>query len=120
VPLIIYTATGSVSLAGFAFLLEWLPLQSALLVAAADLVRPGGVVAYATCSPHPAETSEVVRRVAGQRPELSLLNAPRVLAETVGSAAAGLGLGDGPFGQLWPHRHGTDAMFVALLRVGPR
>jgi 16S rRNA (cytosine967-C5)-methyltransferase len=25
-------------------------------------------------------------------------------------------LGDGPFVQLWPHRHGTDAMFLALLR----
>jgi 16S rRNA (cytosine967-C5)-methyltransferase len=26
------------------------------------------------------------------------------------------GLGDGPFVQLWPHLHGTDAMFCALLR----
>jgi 16S rRNA (cytosine967-C5)-methyltransferase len=26
------------------------------------------------------------------------------------------GLGDGPTVQLWPHRHGTDAMFLALLR----
>ena len=25
-------------------------------------------------------------------------------------------LGDGPTVQLWPHRHGTDAMFLALLR----
>ena len=25
-------------------------------------------------------------------------------------------LGDGPSVQLWPHRHGTDAMFIALLR----
>ena len=25
-------------------------------------------------------------------------------------------LGDGPYVQLWPHRHGTDAMFCALLR----
>ena len=28
------------------------------------------------------------------------------------------GLGDGPYVQLWPHRHGTDAMFAAALRVG--
>jgi 16S rRNA (cytosine967-C5)-methyltransferase len=26
------------------------------------------------------------------------------------------GLGDGPQVQLWPHRHGTDAMFAAALR----
>jgi 16S rRNA (cytosine967-C5)-methyltransferase len=25
-------------------------------------------------------------------------------------------LGDGPFVQLWPHVHGTDGMFFALLR----
>ncbi|BCB89085.1 hypothetical protein Psuf_063980 [Phytohabitans suffuscus] len=28
------------------------------------------------------------------------------------------GLGAGPTVQLWPHRHGTDAMFLALLRRG--
>lgn len=25
-------------------------------------------------------------------------------------------VGDGPYVQLWPHRHGTDAMFAAVLR----
>ena len=28
-------------------------------------------------------------------------------------------LGDGPDVQLWPHRHGTDAMFLSLLRRNP-
>ena len=27
-------------------------------------------------------------------------------------------LGEGPYVQLWPHLHGTDAMFLALLRKG--
>jgi len=27
--------------------------------------------------------------------------------------------GDGPSVQLWPHVHGTDAMFIALLRREP-
>ncbi|WP_261575962.1 RsmB/NOP family class I SAM-dependent RNA methyltransferase [Frankia gtarii] len=85
------------------------PLQSALLVAALDLVRPGGVVAYATCSPHPAETVEVVRQVTGQRPDTSVLDARLALPEVDA-------LGSGPFVQFWPHRHGTDAMFMALLR----
>ncbi len=85
------------------------PLQSALLVAALDLVRPGGVVAYATCSPHPAETVEVVRQVTGQRADTSVLDARLALPEVDA-------LGSGPFVQLWPHRHGTDAMFMALLR----
>jgi 16S rRNA (cytosine967-C5)-methyltransferase len=83
-------------------------LQRELLVAALRLVRPGGVVAYATCSPHLDETvgvvADVVRRTSAEqldaRPQFP--GVPR--------------LGDGPYVQLWPHRHGTDAMFCALLR----
>lgn len=89
------------------------PLQRQLLVSALDLVRPGGVVAYVTCSPHRAETSEVVRLVAGQRPDVSILDARRTLPEVDD-------LGEGPFVQLWPHLHGTDAMFLALLRRSDR
>ncbi|WP_131747611.1 transcription antitermination factor NusB [Frankia sp. Cppng1_Ct_nod] len=84
-------------------------LQRQLLVAALDLVRPGGVVAYVTCSPHPAETTEVVADVAGQRADVSVLDARASLPGVDD-------LGDGPFVQLWPHRHGTDAMFLAILR----
>lgn len=65
------------------------PLQQALLARALELVRPGGIVAYATCSPHVAETRDVVASVG--------IEAESVL-------------------QLWPHVDGTDAMFCALLR----
>ncbi|HJQ42805.1 MAG TPA: hypothetical protein VJ831_06965, partial [Jatrophihabitantaceae bacterium] len=64
-------------------------LQRELLAAALRLVRPGGVVAYVTCSPHPAETNAIV---AGHE----------LIA---------------PAHQWWPHRHGTDAMFLALLHA---
>ena len=76
-------------------------LQRELLAAALRLVRPGGVVAYVTCSPHPAETIDIV---AGQ---------PLVDAR---EAFPGVdSLGAGPAVQLWPHRQGTDAMFCALI-----
>ena len=85
-------------------------LQRQLLVSALDLVRPGGVVAYATCSPHPTETTEVVGSVLEQcGSAVTVLDARQALPDLPG-------LGDGPFVQLWPHRHGTDAMFLALLR----
>jgi 16S rRNA (cytosine967-C5)-methyltransferase len=84
-------------------------LQRQLLTAALDLVRPGGVVAYVTCSPHPAESIEVVTEVTGRRTDVSVLDARAFLPGVPG-------LGDGPCVQLWPHRHGTDAMFLALLR----
>ncbi len=84
-------------------------LQRELLLAALRLARPGGVVGYVTCSPHLAETvgvvADAVRRTgAGQLD--ARLHFPGVPL-----------LGAGPQVQLWPHRHGTDAMFCALLRA---
>lgn len=68
---------------------DLVPLQRALLTRALELVRPGGIVAYATCSPHLAETRDVIASV-GVEPDSVM--------------------------QLWPHLHGTDAMFCALIR----
>jgi 16S rRNA (cytosine967-C5)-methyltransferase len=40
-----------------------------------------------------------------------------VVAEDVRPLLGGVpDLGDGPWVQLWPHRHGTDAMHLSLLR----
>jgi 16S rRNA (cytosine967-C5)-methyltransferase len=79
-----------------------------------EAVRPGGVVAYATCSPHLSETRLVVADVlrglrGGSGPAAEWIDARPMLP---GVPA----LGDGPDVQLWPHRHGTDAMYLALLR----
>jgi 16S rRNA (cytosine967-C5)-methyltransferase len=71
------------------------------------------VVAYVTCSPVLAETSGVVSRVLAERVDVRLEEAAP-LFPGVGDAAGPL---PGTV-QLWPHRHGTDAMFLALLRRG--
>ncbi len=91
---------------------QLLPLQVALLTGALESVRPGGVVAYATCSPVVAETAGVVRAVLEQRADVRLEDATALLPEVSDAASAHL---DGAV-QLWPHRHGTDAMFLAVLR----
>ena len=65
-------------------------LQVELLQAAVNAVKPGGFVVYVVCSPHRAETRDVVAAATG--------------VERLGDT------------QLWPHRHGTDAMFVSRLR----
>src|SRR5699024_12358620 len=83
-------------------------LQRDLLAAAAGAVRPGGVIVYATCSPHLAETEGIVAD-AVRRFGLVPLDA----RATVPDMPA---LGDGPTVQMWPHRHGTDGMFLAVLR----
>ena len=87
-------------------------LQRALLTAALAAVRPGGVVAYVTCSPVTAETSEVVADVVAGTPGVEILDAPALLPQVPGLPAAA----DARFAQFWPHRHGTDAIFIALLR----
>ena len=89
------------------------PLQRGLLASALDSAAPGGLVAYVTCSPHRAETVDVVRDVVAGREDVEVVRAADALPEVADAA-----LGD--FVQLWPHRHGTDAMFLALLRVRPR
>ncbi|MCC8928225.1 MAG: transcription antitermination factor NusB [Rhodococcus sp. (in: high G+C Gram-positive bacteria)] len=83
-------------------------LQKELLASALTLVRPGGVVVYSTCSPHLAETTGVVAD-AVRRYGVEQLDT-RALLPGVPQ------LGDGTSVQLWPHRHGTDAMFMAALR----
>lgn len=94
------------------------PLQREILVSALAAVRPGGVVAYVTCSPHPAETRAVVDDVLGSFREEGMavrrLSARDAL-ERVALKPLFDGVEDGLDAQLWPHRHGTDAMFMSLL-----
>ncbi len=87
-------------------------LQRALLAAALDAARPGGVVGYVTCSPLVAETRDVVTDVLARRGDIAVLDAPAVLADVPGIRCEQ----DGRYAQFWPHRHGTDAIFLALLR----
>jgi 16S rRNA (cytosine967-C5)-methyltransferase len=84
-------------------------LQRELLSSAIKLTRPGGVVLYATCSPHLAETVGVVADALRRHPVRAIDTRP--FFEPVDD------VGDGPYVQLWPHRHGTDAMFAAALQV---
>jgi len=89
-------------------------LQRELLAAALRAVRPGGVVGYVTCSPHVAETRSSVaaamrRAGVGVQP----VDARGLLPSGVPQ------LGAGPDVQLWPHRHGTDAMYLSVLRRRP-
>ncbi|MET0837164.1 MAG: transcription antitermination factor NusB [Marmoricola sp.] len=88
------------------------PLQRALLEGAISSVRPGGVVLYATCSPVVAETSDVVGAVLAERSDARLEDARPLVPEAEDAGSAHL---EGAV-QLWPHRHATDAMFLALVR----
>ncbi len=84
-------------------------LQRDLLSSAVASVRPGGVVAYATCSPHRAETTAVIEACLAKHPNCHLLPVRDYLPDVPGV--------DSDVMQLWPHIHGTDAMFLALVKV---
>ena len=114
---------------------ELLPLQLDLFKAAASVTRPGGLIAYVTCSPHTAETQSIVHDIL-RKADVTLLDSGAALRavarrdETGASvltgeldpaftpeAPKGATLAEGATtAQLWPHIHGTDAMFFALFR----
>ena len=96
---------------------DLVPLQRDLVDRALDLTRPGGVVVYATCSPVLAETRDVLGSVLVGRDDTTLGDAAALLTQAAGLRSdvpdcAGPLTGTV---QLWPHRHRTDAMFIALL-----
>ncbi|MFV0426853.1 MAG: RsmB/NOP family class I SAM-dependent RNA methyltransferase [Beutenbergiaceae bacterium] len=90
------------------------PLQRDLLSSAIEATRPGGVIGYVTCSPHLAETALVVDDVS-KRHDVELIDAVQLVQTVSREPVPGL---EGPYVQLWPHRHHTDGMFLALLRRG--
>lgn len=88
-------------------------LQAQLLDSAVRALRPGGVLAYVTCSPHIAETRLVIGDALDRwGPVLRPLDTSAVLHEVAGGDDGSI---RGRQVQLWPHLHGTDAMFIALL-----
>jgi 16S rRNA (cytosine967-C5)-methyltransferase len=97
---------------------ELTQLQGELLTAAIGGLKPGGIVAYVTCSPHLAETAGVVgevRRELGSA--IEELDAREVLREVCATDPQLPPPNDGSGrAQLWPHRHNTDAMSISLLR----
>lgn len=95
---------------------ELVPLQAELIDSAARALKPGGLLAYITCSPHPAETrlqvADALKRWDGRLRALETAESlQRVVSRPIELA------GPSESVQLWPHRHGTDAMFIALLTV---
>jgi 16S rRNA (cytosine967-C5)-methyltransferase len=90
---------------------ELLGLQAAIARVAANSLMPGGVLAYATCTPTLRETADIVLALAAET-QLQVLDAPALLPGVPNATA----VSDPRFIQLWPHRHNTDAMFLSLLR----
>lgn len=82
-------------------------LQAELLAAAASLVRPGGLLVYATCSLEPEENEVQVRKFLAEHPDFAI--------EAGSGIDAALVDADGML-RVLPHEHGFDGSFAARLR----
>lgn len=84
----------------------WPPIQRALLDTAATHLLPGGTITYATCTLRPEENEHVVTSFLSANPRFRI-EPPALPAELLHS--------DGTL-RTFPHRHGTDGFFAAVLR----
>ena len=85
-------------------------LQRELVESAIEALNPGGVLGYATCSPHLAETSIQVSDIKKNHSDLVQIAVDEYLPASLDGATR-----DGAM-SLWTHKHGTDAMYLALFR----
>ena len=83
-------------------------LQRELLAHASTLIREGGVIGYATCSPHRAETDAIVEGFLRKNSDFELIDINSVLPDVATPGSSYL--------RLRPDVQGTDGMFLALLR----
>ncbi|MEK6648438.1 MAG: transcription antitermination factor NusB [Actinomycetota bacterium] len=83
-------------------------LQRELFDSAVSVTEVGGVIAYVTCSPHLAETRVQVSDALKRHGGIRQISVEKYLPATLSDALVNGAM------QLWTHRHGTDAMFLAL------
>ena len=89
---------------------ELISIQRQLIDSAYEMLAPGGIIAYATCSPHILETKAQVADALHRHKDLEVLSINDLALESKKGIEP-----DGTM-QLWTHRDGTDSMFLALLR----
>jgi 16S rRNA (cytosine967-C5)-methyltransferase len=85
-------------------------LQRELIASGVSALSPNGVLGYATCSPHLAETSVQVADLLRTFPHLEQIPVDPFLPSNLLDAQRSGAL------SLWTHKHGTDAMYLALFR----
>jgi 16S rRNA (cytosine967-C5)-methyltransferase len=83
--------------------------QAAILTAAARLLKPGGRLVYATCSILPEENEQIVEAFLADHPDFALVDCAEVLAQQH------VALDTGKYLRLYPHIHGTDGFFAAVM-----
>jgi 16S rRNA (cytosine967-C5)-methyltransferase len=86
--------------------------QAAILDSAARLLKPGGRLVYATCSPLRDENEAVAAAFGAAHADFAPL--PALEALSAAHVEGAEQLVDGGYLRLWPHVHGTDGFFAAV------
>jgi 16S rRNA (cytosine967-C5)-methyltransferase len=91
--------------------------QRAVLDEGAALVKPGGRLAYITCSVLPSENRDQVEAFLMRQPEFQLIPWPELWQQALPGVTP-IPSADGSAGTLLmtPRRHGTDGFFIAVLQ----
>ena len=89
---------------------ELLPLQRELIDSAYEMLNPGGIIGFATCSPLLAETKSQILDAKYRHKGLEILDISKF------SPAGNTGVNPDGSLQLWTHLDGSDSMFMALLQ----
>ena len=84
--------------------------QRTLLRSAAEIVAPGGLLVYATCSLETEENDDQVEGFLSEHPDWTIEPPP--------DGSVPDGVLDGGLLRVLPHQHGTDGAFGARLRRG--
>ncbi|MGD0401393.1 MAG: 16S rRNA (cytosine(967)-C(5))-methyltransferase RsmB [Syntrophobacteraceae bacterium] len=85
-------------------------LQKELLPHAAQFLKPGGVLVYATCSVFRDENEAVAQHLSESHPELAIESAAQNLPYACREMVSG------PYCRCWPHKHDVDGFFSARWR----
>ena len=89
---------------------ELAQLQLEIAKSASEIINPGGIFGYATCSPHFAETFGQVKRIVKEIPDLEQIDIAPFLPAHLYGAVRDKSMA------LWTSEHDTDSMFLALFR----
>ena len=86
-------------------------LQSEIIDSAINVLEPGGIFGYATCSPHLSETRIAVSEALKRHPQMEAIDVSPYLHTDLRNSAVSRGNMT-----LWTHLHNTDAMFLSVMR----
>ena len=89
---------------------ELTALQRELIDSAISALNVGGVLGYATCSPHLAETSIQVADIKKKFANVEQISVTPFIPENLEGGVRDEAM------SLWTHRSGTDAMYLAIFK----